>query len=116
MSWVRTAVPLVGDEPVSATARALGLIDIANGLTPRRPTDEVAFPNVDLTVHLVAAPRSDWLGFDTTVTFGPAGLGLTHTVLHDTERPARRRHPVADGPAAPVVRMTSCWVARVIAT
>ena len=87
MSWVRTAVPLVGDEPVSATARALGLIDIANGLTPRRPTAQVAFPNVDLTVHLVGPPRSDWLGFDTTVTFGPTGLGLTHTVLHDTHGP-----------------------------
>ena len=87
MSWVRTSVPLVGDEPVSATARALGLIDIANGLTPRRPTDQVAFPNVDLTVHLVGPPRSDWLGFDTTVTFGPTGLGLTHTVLHDTHGP-----------------------------
>ncbi|KQR17880.1 thioesterase [Cellulomonas sp. Leaf334] len=87
VSWVRTAVPLVADEPVSATARALGVIDIANGLTPRRPTDEVAFPNVDLTVHLVAAPRSDWLGLDTTVTFGPTGLGLTHTILHDTSGP-----------------------------
>ena len=81
------SVPLVGDEPVSATARALGLIDIANGLTPRRPTDQVAFPNVDLTVHLVGPPRSDWLGFDTTVTFGPTGLGLTHTILHDTHGP-----------------------------
>lgn len=87
LSWVRTAVPLLRDEPVSATARALGLVDIANGLTPRRPATEVAFPNVDLTVHLSTALRGEWIGLDTTVEFGPTGLGLTHSVLHDVRGP-----------------------------
>ncbi|MFS0699309.1 thioesterase family protein [Cellulomonas sp. 179-A 4D5 NHS] len=84
VSWVRPTMPLVRDESVSATARMLGVIDIANGLTPRTPTDQLVFPNVDLTAHLVATPRGDWIGLDTTVTFGPTGLGLTHTTVHDT--------------------------------
>jgi hypothetical protein len=47
----------------------------------------VAFPNVDLTAHLFRAPRGEWLGFDTTVTFSADGLGLTSTVLHDVHGP-----------------------------
>jgi hypothetical protein len=34
--WLRPRVPLLVDEPVSATARALSILDIANGITPRR--------------------------------------------------------------------------------
>ncbi|HWD79579.1 MAG TPA: thioesterase family protein, partial [Kribbella sp.] len=53
----------------------------------RADPKEVAFPNVDLTAHLFTTPRGDWLGFDTTVTFGPTGLGLTNSVLHDATGP-----------------------------
>ena len=84
--WVTTDVPLV-DEPVSATARAAGLLDIANGMTVRADPAEVAFPNLDLTAHLFRAPAAGWLGFDTTVSFGPSGHGLTSTVLHDEAGP-----------------------------
>ena len=45
------------------------------------------FPNVDLTVHLLHAPRPGWLGADTTVTFGATGLGATHSILHDERGP-----------------------------
>jgi hypothetical protein len=84
--WVRTDVPLL-DEPVSPTAAAAGLVDIANGMTVRADPAEVMFPNLDLTAHLVRAPRPGWLGFDTSVTFGPGGHGLTSTVLHDEAGP-----------------------------
>lgn len=82
-TWILPAVPLLEGEPVSTTARLVSLIDIANGVTPRADPREVAFPNLDLTLHLVRAPEDGWIGFDTTVTFGATGLGMTHTVLHD---------------------------------
>ncbi|GAA1153168.1 thioesterase family protein [Kribbella jejuensis] len=85
--WVRTPVLLIDDEDVSPLARAAGLFDIANGMTVRADPKEVAFPNVDLTAHLFTTPRGDWLGFDTTVTFGPTGIGLTSSVLHDEHGP-----------------------------
>ncbi|WP_427890835.1 thioesterase family protein [Kribbella sp. GL6] len=85
--WVRTAVRLIDDEDVSPLARAAGLFDIANGMTVRADPREVAFPNVDLTAHLFAAPRGEWIGFDTTVTFGATGIGLTNSVLHDADGP-----------------------------
>jgi hypothetical protein len=84
---VRPAVPLVADEPVSSIARAAGLLDIANGMTVRADPRELAFPNVDLTAHLFREPSGDWLGFDTTVSFGPAGIGVTSSVLHDLDGP-----------------------------
>jgi hypothetical protein len=87
MFWVRSGLPLVAGENVTGLARAAGLFDIANGMTVRESPQEVAFPNVDLTAHLFRAPRGEWVGFDTTVSFGPAGLGLTSSVLHDTEGP-----------------------------
>jgi hypothetical protein len=84
--WVRTDVPLL-DEPVSRLASAAGLFDIANGMAVRADPRAVAFPNVDLTAHLVRDPEPGWLGFDTTVTFGPTGHGLTSSVLHDERGP-----------------------------
>ena len=81
--WVRTGVPLVADEPVSDLARLCGLLDIANGMTVRVDPRDVAFPNVDLTAHFFRVPQGEWLGCDTSVSFGPTGLGLTTSVLHD---------------------------------
>ena len=70
-------------EDVSPTVRLLGILDIANGITPRFAPEAVLFPNIDLTAHLFAQPTGEWLGFDTTVAYGVSGLGATHTVLHD---------------------------------
>jgi hypothetical protein len=85
--WVRSRVPLLADEEVSRLAGAAALFDIANGMTVLSHPRDVAFPNVDLTAHLFAEPRGEWLGFDTTVSFGPGGLGLTTSVLHDAGGP-----------------------------
>lgn len=85
--WVRTTTPLLADEPVSALARFAGLLDIANGMTVRADPRDVAFPNVDLTAHFFQAPQGDWVGFDTSVSFGADGLGLTSSVIHDQRGP-----------------------------
>lgn len=85
--WVRTAVPLVDGEAVSPTARAAGLLDIANGMAVLRDPREVAYPNLDLTAHFFAEPVGEWIGFDTAVSFGPTGIGLTHSIIHDQTGP-----------------------------
>ena len=80
--WVRTDVPLLAGEEVSTLARMAGLFDIANGMAIRADPKAVHFPNIDLVAHLVRQPEGEWLGFDTRVTFGPGGLGLTSSVIH----------------------------------
>lgn len=82
-TWARTTQNLLESEEVSLTAKALGTVDLANGTAPREDPSEVLFPNLDLTVTLLRSPVSEWLGFDTSVTFGDNGVGLTHTFLHD---------------------------------
>lgn len=85
--WVRTGVPLLDGEPVSSLARTAGLLDIANGMTVRVDPREVAFPNLDLTAHFFAEPSGEWVGFDTAVSIGPSGIGLTHSIIHDETGP-----------------------------
>jgi len=85
--WLRTQTALIANKEVSTTARLLGLVDAANGMTPRTAPNEVAFPNIDLTVHLFREPRGDWIGCDTSVSFGASGLGVTESTLHDTYGP-----------------------------
>jgi hypothetical protein len=86
-AWLRTDVALIAGEAVSGTARALGLVDIANGVTMHMTPERVAFPNLDLTVHLLRAITGEWVGIDTTVSVGAGGIGLTHSVLHDVDGP-----------------------------
>lgn len=85
--WVRTTQPLLAGEEVSRLAAVAGLLDIANGMSVRAAPDEVAFPNVDLTAHFFAPPAAGWLGFDTAVSFGANGVGLTTSVIHDEGGP-----------------------------
>ncbi|WP_030161120.1 thioesterase family protein [Glycomyces sp. NRRL B-16210] len=84
-AWGSTAAALVAGEPVSDLARLIGLVDTANGLAVRRPPEEWLFPNVDLTIHLFRTPSGPWLGLDTSVVFGPGGLGVTSSALHDAD-------------------------------
>lgn len=85
--WIRTPVGLIDGEPTSQLAAYVGLIDSANGIAVRRPPNEMLFPNTDLTVHLLREPQGEWVGLDTSVSFGAVGIGITSTVLHDLQGP-----------------------------
>ncbi|MFH8369777.1 thioesterase family protein [Streptomyces sp. NPDC018031] len=86
-AWVSSRVDLVAGEPSSPLASYLALVDTANGIAVQQPPAEWMFPNMDLTIHLHRRPEGRWTGLDTTVSFGPAGHGLTSTVLHDVNGP-----------------------------
>lgn len=85
--WVRTDEPLLDGEETSLLARRAGLLDIVNGMTVRADPRDVAFPNLDLTAHLLREPAGAWLGFDATVSFGSCAAGVTSSVLHDETGP-----------------------------
>ncbi|SCE23554.1 Thioesterase-like superfamily protein [Streptomyces sp. SolWspMP-5a-2] len=89
-AWISTPLDLIAGVPVGPLASYLALVDTANGIAVRQPPTEWMFPNVDLTVHLHRRPTGSWTGLDTTVTWGPAGQGLTSTVLHDVHGPVGR--------------------------
>ncbi len=88
--WIRTDITLVEGVSVSSTAAFIGLTDTANGIVVRESPGQWMFPNVDLSVHLFRQPVAGWVGFDTRVTFGPDGVGLTSSTLHDEHGPVGR--------------------------
>lgn len=85
--WVRPKVPLLEQEPVSTRARMLGASDFANGIATRVPPEAALFPNVDLSASIFREPLGEWIGLDTSVSFGPRGIGVTETVLNDEAGP-----------------------------
>ena len=82
-TWVRSPLALVAHEPTSDLARLVALVDTMNGVGPLIPPDDWFFPNVDLSVQLWRQPTGEWLGMDTSVGIGGAGIGVTNAVLHD---------------------------------
>ena len=89
-AWITTEVVLVEAREVTPHARFVALVDTANGIAVREHPGEWLFPNLDLTIHLFRQPAGPWVGLDTTVAFGPTGLGLTSSVLHDESGPVGR--------------------------
>ncbi|MCY0903819.1 thioesterase family protein [Arthrobacter sp. H14-L1] len=87
--WIRSPYPMVDGEPTTDMVRLMGLVDTANGIASRVPPGpgSYMFPNVDLSIHLHREPAGEWLGLDTSVTFGADGIGLTNSVLHDAHGP-----------------------------
>lgn len=86
-AWLRSDQLLVAGEEPNPTAQYLCLVDVANGVAVREHPADYAFPNVDLTVHLFRQPDPAWTGVDTRVSWGPNGLGITDSVLHDIHGP-----------------------------
>jgi len=102
----------------------LRLLAIANGLAVRVDPREVAFPNLGLTAHFFAEPTGEWIGFGTTVSIGPTGIGLTHSIIHDrtgpisavsqipTVRPGVRHHTPRSRSTAPSSPATHSGIPR----
>ncbi|HJE91332.1 MAG TPA: thioesterase family protein, partial [Dietzia timorensis] len=74
-------------EEQSDLASFAGMFDLANGIAVRADPEKVIYPNIDLTAHLFRQPEGEWVGYDTRVSFGGEGVGLTETVLHDMHGP-----------------------------
>jgi hypothetical protein len=93
-TWIRSPHALVDGEECSPTADLIRLVDTANGIAVRVSPREWMFPNVDLTIHLFREPTRGWVGFDTRVTMGTTGMGVTSTTLHDEQGPVGRAEQI----------------------
>jgi hypothetical protein len=89
-AWLTSPLALVAGADSSTLARYAMLLDTANGICVREDPRRWIFPNVDLTIHLHRQPVPGPVGLETTVTFGPTGQGLTHSVLYDAAGPVGR--------------------------
>lgn len=85
--WARSETRLLEGKEQSGLAYVAGMLDLANGIAVRAEPVDVLFPNIDLTAHIFRQPEGEWIGYDTRVSFGGEGVGLTETVLHDARGP-----------------------------
>lgn len=86
-AWLRSPIGLVEGEETSELATYVGLVDTANGVGARQDPTRWMYPNTDLTIHLLRSPRMPWVGLDASAHWGPTGLGVTSTMLHDQDGP-----------------------------
>ena len=96
-AWIRTDKTIVADEPVDPVAGYVCLVDTANGMNVRVDPRQWLFPNIDLSIHLYRDPIGGpgrWVGFDTLVSIGTDGVGLTSTTLHDECGPVGRAEQI----------------------
>ncbi len=84
--WMRTQQLLQGE--VQSPIQALcPLADCGNGISWNAPTSEMGFMNTDLTVNIHREPVSDWLASDSISHWQPSGIGMSQSVLYDTQGP-----------------------------
>lgn len=84
--WMRTPQLLEG-ETQSPIQSLCPLADCGNGISWNAPTAEMGFMNTDLTVNIHREPVSDWLAADSVSHWQPSGVGMSQSVLYDTQGP-----------------------------
>ncbi|WP_170761633.1 thioesterase family protein [Ruegeria lacuscaerulensis] len=84
--WMRTPKLLEGEaqSPIQALCP---LADCGNGISWNAPTAEMGFMNADLTVQVHREPVSEWLASDSICHWQSSGIGMSQSVLYDTEGP-----------------------------
>ena len=85
--WGRPRIPLVPSDvdpvPMSGLQHAVLLGDSGSGVSSELRWHEWAFLNIDLDVHLLRQPVSEWLLLDARTRLGADGTGLASTLLRD---------------------------------
>ena len=63
------------------------MADSGNGASSELELRSWLFINPELTVHLLRAPRGDWICLDATTTIHEGGTGTALSVLSDDDGP-----------------------------
>ncbi|MBT3142653.1 thioesterase family protein [Phaeobacter gallaeciensis] len=84
--WMRTPALLEGEDP-SPIQSMCALADCGNGISWNAPPVKLGFMNTDLTLQIHREPVSNWLASEAISHWHDNGLGMSHSILHDTEGP-----------------------------
>ncbi|HEU5034014.1 MAG TPA: thioesterase family protein [Mycobacteriales bacterium] len=84
--WGRMRLPLVPDEEPTGLQRVMAIADSGNGVSHVLPLGEWFFINPDLTVHVAAEPRGQWICLDAATRVDPHGFGLATSRLFDRDQ------------------------------
>jgi hypothetical protein len=84
--WGRMRFPLVPDEEPTGLQRVLAVADSGSGVSHRLDPREWLFVNTELTLHLAAVPRGQWICLDARTRLDELGFGLATSRLFDRDR------------------------------
>jgi hypothetical protein len=90
--WARPTLDLTPGVPVSPTVAAVMVSDMGSAVGAALDSRAWSFANLDLGVHFVRAPTTDWLLVDARTVTGGNGLGMVETVLADRNGVFGRAH------------------------
>ncbi|MCF2530704.1 thioesterase family protein [Yinghuangia soli] len=82
-AWVRCGRPLVEGEVLGALERVVLVADTGSGIGAELDSRQFVWPNLDLSVHLMRVPVSEWLCLSSATELGDAGVGVARTQLFD---------------------------------
>jgi hypothetical protein len=85
--WTRLLVPLVEGDEILPLQRALAVADSGNGVSAVLDWGTHLFINPELTVHVLRAPRGEWVCLDARTEIAAGGAGVATSVLSDGEGP-----------------------------
>lgn len=81
--WVRPRLPLVANEPTSATQNAVLVADGSSGVSSALDFRTHLFSNLDLNLSFLRPPEGSWVGVDAVSAIDSAGGGTTAARLSD---------------------------------
>jgi hypothetical protein len=81
--WSRLRVVVVRGELVTPLARALSMVDSANGISLELEVTKFLAVPVNLTVSLSRWPEGEWVGMNARTRIAREGVGTTHARLFD---------------------------------
>jgi acyl-coenzyme A thioesterase PaaI-like protein len=90
VAWGRPKMQLLPDIPVSPMAAAAMMADVGSALSSEMDWRSWTFANVDLSIHFLRQPGSDWLLVDAQTFSEGNGFGMVDTILADRCGPFAR--------------------------
>jgi Thioesterase-like superfamily len=82
--WSKLRVAIVEGEDVSPLARALAMVDSANGISAELDVRTHLFVPVNLTVSMTREPEGEWVGMRAVTSLARDGVGTTRARLFDS--------------------------------
>lgn len=90
--WARLRCEIVAGRKSDPLAAAIAFSDFGGGLTSLYPIEDWNFPNSDLSLHLVRAPKGEWILIDAETESGNNGIAMAHMILADQNGIIGRAH------------------------
>jgi hypothetical protein len=90
--WVRPAVEILPGVAASPLVAATMAADLGSGLSTIFPHGVWSFANIDIAIHFVRPPETDWIFVDAETISAGDGTGLVNSTLADRRGPFARAH------------------------